>query len=166
MTMERLWAPWRLEYVQGPREDHCIFCVGEETAEDASRHILYRGQSSYVIMNRYPYSNGHLMVAPYRHTADLGDLEDHEALEIHHLLVMAQQVLRESCRAQGFNIGWNIGTAAGAGIAEHIHLHLVPRWSGDTNYMTVCADVRIVPDHLETSYRRLLDCFSALAAKR
>ncbi len=161
--MKRLWAPWRLEYVQGPREDQCVFCVSDESEDDASRLILFRGDASFVIMNRYPYSNGHLMIAPYRHIDELGSLDDREALDIHRLMVMSQQVLSESCRAQGFNIGWNIGAAAGAGITDHIHLHLVPRWSGDTNFMTVCADVRVVPDHLETSYQQLLECFASKA---
>ncbi len=158
--MDRLWAPWRLEYIQGPEDDCCIFCVDEDPAEDQSRLIVVRGEYSYVIMNRYPYSNGHLMVSPYRHLSDLADLGDHEILEIHQLLVQSQRVLREVCAAQGFNIGWNIGQASGAGIADHIHMHIVPRWIGDSNFMPVLAGTRVIPQHIETTYTLLARAFS------
>ena len=158
--MDRLWAPWRLEYIQGPEDDCCIFCVDEDPAEDQSRLIVVRGEYSYVIMNRYPYSNGHLMVSPYRHLSDSADLGDHEILEIHQLLVQSQRVLREVCAAQGFNIGWNIGQASGAGIADHIHMHIVPRWIGDSNFMPVLAGTRVIPQHIEITYSLLAKAFS------
>ena len=158
--MDRLWAPWRLEYIQGPEDDCCIFCVDEDPAEDQSRLIVMRGECSYVIMNRYPYSNGHLMVSPYRHLSEPAKLENREILEIHQLMVRSQSVLRDVCAAQGFNVGWNIGKAAGAGIADHIHMHIVPRWSGDSNFMPILADTRVIPQHLERTYALLAKAFS------
>ena len=158
--MDRLWAPWRLEYIQGPEDDCCIFCVDEDLAEDQSRLIVVRGEYSYVIMNRYPYSNGHLMVSLYRHLSDPADLENREVLEIHQLMVRSQTVLREVCAAQGFNVGWNIGSAAGAGIADHIHMHIVPRWRGDSNFMPILADTRVIPQHIERTYALLAEAFS------
>ncbi|MCF6238878.1 MAG: HIT domain-containing protein [Candidatus Marinimicrobia bacterium] len=157
--MDRLWAPWRLEYIQGPEDDCCIFCVDEDPAEDQSRLIVERGEYSYVIMNRYPYSNGHLMVSPYRHLSDPGELEEREVLEIHQLMVCSQRILREVCAAQGFNVGWNIGQAAGAGIADHIHMHIVPRWRGDSNFMPILADTRVIPQHIERTYTLLAKAF-------
>jgi ATP adenylyltransferase len=158
--MDRLWAPWRLEYIQGPEDDCCIFCVDENPAEDQSRLIVVRGEYSYVIMNRYPYSNGHLMVSPYRHLSDPGELENREVLEIHQLMVHSQKVLRDVCGAQGYNVGWNIGQASGAGIADHIHMHIVPRWIGDSNFMPVLAGTRVIPQHIERTYSLLAKAFS------
>jgi ATP adenylyltransferase len=157
--MEKLWAPWRLEYIQGPEADRCVFCLNDDSAEDQSRLVLMRGEHSFVIMNRFPYSNGHLMVAPYRHIGEQATLEREEVWETHSLMVLCQDVLREVCSAQGFNIGWNIGQVAGAGIADHIHLHVVPRWQGDTNFMPVLADVRVVPQHLDTTWNHLRRAF-------
>jgi ATP adenylyltransferase len=111
-------------------------------------------------MNRYPYTNGHLLVAPFRHTADLADLNELEALEMHRLLVLAKAVLKECVAPQGFNIGMNLGQVAGAGVADHLHMHIVPRWQGDTNFMPVFADVRIIPEHLEETYSRLAEAFA------
>ena len=157
--MERLWAPWRLAYIQGPVDDCCIFCVDEDSAEDQMRLIVARGECSYVIMNRYPYSNGHLMVSPYRHLSDTAELENREVLEIHQLTIRCQAALRTVCSAQGFNLGWNIGPAAGAGIADHIHMHIVPRWAGDSNFMPILADTRVIPQHIETTYSLLTKAF-------
>ncbi len=157
--MKQLWAPWRLDYIQGPEDDGCIFCVDEESADDQKRLIVVRGEHSYVIMNRYPYSNGHLMVSPYRHLSDTAELERHEVLEIHQLMVRSQSVLRDICASQGFNVGWNIGPAAGAGIADHIHMHIVPRWVGDSNFMPILADLRVIPQHIETTYSLLAKAF-------
>jgi ATP adenylyltransferase len=157
--MDRLWAPWRVEYIQGQEEDHCIFCVDEDSANDQARLIVIRGKHSYVIMNRYPYSSGHLMVAPYRHLADTAELENHEALEIHQLMVRSQRVLRDVSAAQGFNVGWNIGQVAGAGVADHIHMHIVPRWAGDSNFMPILAETRVIPEHIETTYSLLTKAF-------
>jgi ATP adenylyltransferase len=159
--MEQLWAPWRLEYIQSPGSDGCIFCLDESTADDRARLVVMRGRHSFVIMNRYPYSNGHLMVSPYRHLADFAELEEHETLDIHRLTVLCQKALRDVCAAQGFNVGWNLGQVAGAGVAGHIHVHIVPRWAGDCNFMPVLADTRVIPQHIEGTYALLVKAFAA-----
>ena len=158
--MDRLWAPWRLEYIQGPAAEDCIFCIGADRTEDPERLVVARGKSCYVMMNRYPYSNGHLLVSPYRHLADPADLEAPEIVELHRLMVLSQGVLRDTCCAEGFNVGWNFGQAAGAGIAAHIHMHIVPRWSGDSNFMPILADTRVIPQHIEKTYSLLVNAFS------
>ena len=160
--MKRLWAPWRLEYIQGPEANVCIFCVDDDTLADRERLILVRREFCCLMMNRYPYANGHLMVSPYRHLGDTSDLEEAEVLEIHHLMIEGQAVLREVCAAQGFNVGWNLGRAAGAGIADHIHLHIVPRWVGDNNFMPILADTRVIPQHIEKTYDLLAKAFARL----
>jgi len=148
--MERLWAPWRLEYVQAARADECVFCLGE-SGDDEGRLVLHRGTHCFIIMNRFPYSNGHLMVAPLRHVADPGLLDGNEVSELHRLTMVCRDLLLECCRAQGFNVGMNLGAVAGAGVTAHLHQHIVPRWLGDTNYMPVLADVRVIPQHLEAT---------------
>ena len=157
--MDQLWAPWRLEYIQSPGDNCCIFCLDTDPADDQARLIVARGEHCYVIMNRYPYSNGHLMVSPYRHLSDPADLENHEVLEIHQLMVRSQSVLRDVCAAQGFNVGWNLGHVAGAGITDHIHMHIVPRWAGDSNFMPILADIRVIPQHIEKTYALLARAF-------
>ena len=159
--MEQLWAPWRLDYIQGEKDEaDCIFCLGNRADEDNERLVLDRTPLACVLMNRYPYSNGHLLIAPHRHTADLDSLSEAEVLDMYRLLRRSRQVLCERVGAQGFNIGMNLGRIAGAGIAEHLHLHIVPRWSGDTNFMPVFADIRVIPQHLLTTYELLRDGFS------
>ena len=153
--MDRLWAPWRLDYITGEKIEGCIFCVFPQLDEDRKHHILYRGKYAYIIMNAFPYSNGHLLVPPYRHIADINDLTPEESLEIMQLTQMCSSALKAICRPDGFNIGINMGTAAGAGIADHLHLHIVPRWNGDTNFMPVFADVKVIPEALETTYDKL-----------
>lgn len=161
--MKQLWAPWRMDYIQ---DDHrtegkgCIFCVRETGPEDVQRLILHRGEHAFVMMNRFPYTNGHLMVVPYRHTCDLDALGDVEVLEMHRLLGASQQVLSEYMNPQGFNIGVNLGQAGGAGVTDHLHTHLVPRWSGDTNFMPVFSEVRVIPQHLEETYHLLAAAFA------
>ena len=152
--MERLWAPWRLEYVQGPGGSGCIFCLGA-ASEDEARLVLHRGQHCFIIMNRFPYSNGHLMVAPLRHVADPGLLDAAEVAELHRLTTVSREILRKVGKAQGFNIGMNLGAVAGAGVADHLHQHIVPRWAGDTNFMPVFADVRVIPQHLQATCQQL-----------
>jgi ATP adenylyltransferase len=145
-----LWAPWRLEYVkQADQQEGCVFCdeVSGALPEEESL-LVHRGAAAIAILNKYPYSSGHLMVAPSRHLGSLGDLTDEEALEVHRLSVTAVETLGTIYEPDGFNIGWNLGRAAGAGIADHVHLHVVPRWSGDTNFMPVLADVKVLPEHL------------------
>jgi len=161
--MKQLWAPWRMTYIRGEAEkpeDGCIFCIRDILGEDRERLILHRGDHAFVLMNKYPYTNGHLMVAPYRHTADPAELSEAEALEMHRLLVFCRDALRERIAPHGFNIGMNLGQVAGAGIADHLHLHVVPRWSGDTNFMPVFADVRVIPQHLEATYEHLAVAFA------
>ena len=158
--MKQLWAPWRMEYLQSDGSQQCIFCIGDKTGEDRERLILFRGAFGFVIMNHYPYSNGHLMVAPYRHLADPGGLTADEALEMHSLTVASQTILRQAFGAEGFNLGMNIGAPAGAGVVGHIHQHIVPRWSGDNNFMPVLADVRVIPEHLASTYQRLSEAFA------
>lgn len=160
--MERLWAPWRLEYITGDKIDGCIFCVFPKEDKDRDRRILARGKSAYVIMNTFPYSNGHLLIVPYRHVGELTDLNDEESLEVMQLVQTSLKVLSEVCGPEGFNVGVNQGTAAGAGIAEHVHMHIVPRWNGDTNYMPVLADVKVIPEALETTYDKLKPIFNKL----
>ncbi len=160
--MERLWAPWRLEYVQAAPSRHCVFCL-EDPGEDEARLVLHRGESCFIIMNRFPYSNGHLMVAPLRHVADPGELADGEVAELHQFTVVCRDLLHATCQPKGFNIGMNVGEVAGAGIRDHLHQHIVPRWPGDTNFMPVLADVRVIPQHLETTYRQLRTALERLA---
>ena len=145
-----LWAPWRLEYIRQANElEGCVFCaeVEGELSEDESL-LVRRGESAIVILNKYPYSSGHLMAAPSRHVGSLGELRDDEALALHRLSVAAVAALGRAYGPDGYNLGWNLGHVAGAGITDHVHLHVVPRWSGDTNFMPVLADVKVLPEHL------------------
>ncbi len=150
-----LWAPWRMAYIGGTRTEGCLFC--EKAREDADRTtlILHRGPLTYVVMNLYPYANGHLMIVPYRHCAGLDQLSSEESLEIMQAARHCVQVLQRAFQAEGFNVGFNLGKAAGAGIAEHVHLHVVPRWVGDTNFMPVLADTKVMPEYLEAGYEKL-----------
>ena len=157
-----LWAPWRLEYIQQAGEDEgCVFCAeaAGEVAEDDSL-LVRRGTSAIVILNKFPYSSGHLLVAPIRHVAELGGLTSDEALELHRLAVAGVEALGLTYGPAGFNLGWNLGHAAGAGIADHVHLHVVPRWSGDTNFMPVLADVKVLPEHLLETRNRLREAWA------
>ena len=156
--MQRLWAPWRMSYIDGndrPVAPGCIFCLRDLSEEDEARLVVQRGHHACVLMNRYPYNNGHLMIAPFRHTASLSELTADEVLEMHHLTIQAQSALDEVMHPHGFNLGFNLGRDAGAGIIDHLHLHLVPRWQGDTNFMPVLSEVRTIPQHLEETWRLL-----------
>jgi ATP adenylyltransferase len=145
-----LWAPWRLEYIQGADEtDGCVFC------SPAAELVVHRGEEAYVLLNRYPYTSGHLLIVPIRHVGDLGALTDSEALEIHRLAVSALAALKAEYAPDAHNLGWNLGRSAGAGIVDHVHLHVVPRWSGDTNFMPVLANVRVIPEALAETCVRL-----------
>ena len=160
--MERLWAPWRLEYIVAGKHEGCIFCDFPGEEDDEKNHILARGEHAYVIMNAFPYSNGHLLIPTYRHVDDLTELTDEESLEMMQLAQVSCAALREVCKPDGFNIGMNLGTVAGAGIADHIHAHVVPRWNGDTNFMPVLADVKVIPEALESTYSKLKAAFDRL----
>lgn len=157
--MERLWAPWRMEYILNNKPADCIFCLPPEMECDRDRLLVYRSRLSLVMLNRYPYTNGHLLIAPNRHTADLEGLTDEEMLDLFRTLGLCKRILQETARPDGFNIGINLGRAAGAGVEDHIHLHIVPRWGGDTNFMSVIPDVRIMPENLTVTFDRLLPAF-------
>ena len=152
-----LWAPWRLEYIQQADEHSgCVFCdEAGGTIDPAASLLVHRGDRAIVLLNKYPYSSGHVMVAPRRHVGELVDLADAEALEIHRHTAAAVETLRAVYAPDGFNVGWNLGRVAGAGIADHVHLHVVPRWSGDTNFMPVLADVKVIPEALAETAARL-----------
>ena len=159
--MDRIWAPWRMAYIEESEKPFgCIFCEFPKQQDDVGLHILYRGERAFVILNAYPYTNGHLMVAPYRHGADMDALEPEELLEMMRLTRRCVNALKEAFSPEGFNIGMNVGRVAGAGIADHLHMHIVPRWNGDTNFMAVCGDVRVVPQHLSVTYERLTGPFA------
>ena len=161
--MEILWAPWRIEYILGPKPDACVFCIPEHTKEDVERLILYRGTHAFVVMNKYPYNSGHLLVTPYRHIMDFSLLTAHETAEIMYLLQQSSEILQNDMKAQGINVGLNLGEAAGAGIREHLHFHVVPRWNGDSSFMAVMTDIRTIPQHLTETYTMLKPRFSCLA---
>jgi len=152
MPEERLWAPWRLEYIKGPKPDECIFCTKPQAGDDRGSYIIQRGEHCFAILNAYPYNNGHLMISPYRHLPSIEELEGDALLE---LMTMAQSgiaALREAYGPEGFNLGINQGKVAGAGVEHHIHLHVVPRWGADTNFMPVITNARVLPQSLDASY--------------
>ena len=148
-----------MAYIEGARSDGCLFCEKPHEGGERKNLILSRGPLTYVVMNLFPYSNGHLMIVPYRHCADLTQLSPEESLEIMQSAQRCTQILQEGFRAEGFNIGFNLGKVAGAGIADHIHLHIVPRWMGDTNFMPVLADTKVMPEYLEVGYDKLYPLF-------
>jgi ATP adenylyltransferase len=158
----RIWAPWRLAYVKDASKDieeDCIFCAKPAQDDDAANLIVHRGEHSFVILNLYPYTNGHLMVAPYEHCGRLQDLSTETTAEMMSLAQRAMGRLEEVYDPQGYNVGFNQGRVAGAGVEHHIHLHVVPRWGGDTNFMPVIADTRVMPQTLEQSYEALKGAF-------
>ncbi|MFH0944094.1 MAG: HIT domain-containing protein [Planctomycetota bacterium] len=154
-----LWAPWRMAYIDRPRTTGCLLCDLARDDDDRTNLILCRGPRAYVLMNRFPYNNGHLMIVPYRHCAELDQVSADDSLEIMQEVQRATRILHQAFGAEGFNVGLNLGKAAGAGIAEHIHMHVVPRWVGDTNFMPVLADTRVMPDYLEATYAKLVPFF-------
>jgi ATP adenylyltransferase len=160
--MDNLWAPWRIDYILSEKEKGCIFCNKPKENKDLDNLILYRGKKSFVIMNRYPYNSGHLMVVPFRHIMHFEKLEDKELLEINKLLKFSISILKKQMNPEGFNIGLNLGKPAGAGIDEHLHFHIVPRWTGDTNFMPVFSDTRIVPQLIKDTYMNLKEDFEEI----
>jgi ATP adenylyltransferase len=163
LAAERLWAPWRLQYIQGEKTDECIFCA-KPALEDESALIVRRGDRCFVMLNAFPYTSGHVMVAPYEHTADLAELDEATALELMTLTQESIRAIRMAYSPEGFNVGANLGTVAGAGVADHLHFHVVPRWEGDTNFMSVIGEVRVLPESLEDTQRRLKEAFAGLRA--
>ncbi len=153
--MKHIWAPWRIEYILEEKPEGCILCEKPKEDKDAQNYILYRGDKNFIIMNLYPYNPGHLLVASYRHIRSLEELTEEERNEHFELVSRSITVLREAFSPDGFNLGVNIGKVAGAGIDDHFHSHIVPRWQGDTNYMTVLADIRVVPQALAGTYKTL-----------
>jgi ATP adenylyltransferase len=153
--MKHIWAPWRIEYIRSEKPKGCILCDKPKENRDAENLILFRGKDNFVIMNLYPYNPGHLMVAPYRHVDSPERLTDEERFEHFNLTMLCLKVLREELSPGGMNLGANLGRAAGAGIDEHTHTHVVPRWNGDTNFITVVGDVRVVGEALADTYKKL-----------
>jgi len=154
--MKRLWAPWRMEYIgseKRPDKGKCFLCV--DASSDDQALVLVRKPAAFVIMNKYPYSNGHVMVVPNRHVGSLEDLRDEELLEMMRLVRTVSAVLRQEMSIEGLNVGINVGKAAGAGLEDHIHIHVVPRWVGDTNFMPVAGETKVISEHLYETYRRL-----------
>ena len=155
----QLWAPWRLEYItQADEETGCIFCRAA-AGSDEEGLVVRRGEHAFALLNKFPYASGHLMVASYRHVGEFGDLTDEEALEVHRLGERGFGALAEVYGAQGYNLGWNLGRIAGAGVVDHVHLHVVPRWAGDTNFMPVLAGVKVLPEHLLQTRSRLAEAW-------
>ncbi len=158
--MDTLWAPWRMEYIKSEKPQGCIFCTKPKERDDEKNLIVARGETCFVIMNYYPYNNGHMMVVPYRHISELKELSTEERAEMMALLARSTEVLKTQMAPHGFNIGMNLGKAAGAGIDDHLHMHIVPRWSADTNFMPVLGHTKVVPDALRTTWKELYDLFN------
>ena len=163
--MERLWRPWRINYVRNIesfRDEECIFCSKAELSDDKESLILYRGDTAFIIMNLYPYNTGHVMVTPYRHVGELELLEEAEMKELMDLTALAIKAIKREMNPQGFNLGINLGKAAGAGFDEHVHMHIVPRWQGDTNFMPVVGESKVMPENIADTYDRLLKSLDAV----
>lgn len=152
---ERLWSPWRMQYILSDKSGDCVLCEAARSDDDAGHFVLERGRHNFVIMNLYPYNNGHLMVVPYRHVAGLEDLDDEILAEAMCLVRECTALLSHVMHPEGFNVGINLGKAAGAGLHEHLHIHIVPRWVGDTNFMPVLGETRVVPELVVESYKKL-----------
>lgn len=160
--MKNLWAPWRIDYILGPKPDECVFCLPSDLKEDEQRLVLYRGRTCFVIMNKFPYNNGHIMVCPYRHVMAIEDLDASESQEVMELLQRCASILKEHFHCEGINIGLNQGQAAGAGIREHLHFHLVPRWNGDSSFIAVMDDARCIPQYLAETWSQLKPYFDGV----
>lgn len=165
--MDKLWAPWRSKYItkmgskKGGILKGCIFCSKPRAKKDKANHIVFRSRHSFAILNIYPYNNGHIMIVPYRHVNDTAKLNDEEALDLIHLLKKSQELLSKTMNPDGYNIGINIGKAAGAGLKDHVHIHLVPRWLGDVNFMPVFTSTKVISESLDALYDKLKKCSRA-----
>ena len=153
--MERIWAPWRIQYIQMEKPEGCILCEKPKQNKDDLNYILHRGEKNFIILNSYPYNPAHLMIAPYRHVASLEELTEAERHEHFEIVSRSVKILRQVFNPGGFNIGINLGKVAGAGIDDHCHTHIVPRWQGDTNFMPVQADIKVLPEALADTYQKL-----------
>lgn len=161
--MKRLWAPWRMIYIKGlDEEEGCIFCKKSKEGEEEKNLVLFRGKTCFVLLNLFPYNSGHLMAAPFRHLGELNELTDEEGLELFHLVQHSLKVLKDVLKPDGFNVGMNLGRTAGAGYEDHVHVHIVPRWNGDTNFMPVISDTKVVPQALRETYKALHPAFTEL----
>jgi ATP adenylyltransferase len=162
--MNTLWAPWRMSYILGNEKKYkgCIFEAAAEQTCDRDKLVLFRDDATVVLLNRFPYANGHLLVAPTRHVADLTDLSDDEAARLIGQVRSSTAILKKQLRPNGFNIGLNLGEVAGAGIADHLHFHIIPRWHGDHNFMATIAETRTIPEHIDQTFNRLIDDFQSL----
>ena len=160
--MRNLYAPWRMEYVGGPQRADCLFCGARQAppADDRRNLVVHRAEDAMVLMNRFPYNNGHLMVAPRAHVGSLTDLDDDQTLALMRLVRRSLRVLQGLMSPEGYNVGVNLGRVAGAGIPDHVHVHLVPRWGGDTNFMPVLAEVKVVNEHLDRTWEKLTAAFA------
>ncbi|HLZ81792.1 MAG TPA: HIT domain-containing protein [Ktedonobacteraceae bacterium] len=161
--MEHLWAPWRMAYIapETPQPQGCIFCTQPAENRDEEHHILFRGEHCFMMLNLYPYNNGHLMIAPYQHVGTIEGLPQETLTELMTQAQLALKALRAAMKPDGFNMGINQGKVAGAGFADHMHLHIVPRWNGDTNFMPVVADTKVMPEHLDVVYQKLKEAIAA-----
>ncbi len=159
--MEFLWSPWRYAYIAsaGTPISACVFCIGEDQTRDSERLVLYRGHHNFIILNMFPYTSGHLMIAPYAHIASIAESSADQTTEMMELAKRAITALKSEYRPEGFNVGMNLGLVAGAGVRDHYHLHIVPRWAGDANFMTVVGETRVLPEALPTTYERLKKTF-------
>jgi len=158
--MNYLWSPWRMEYIDNPdKEEGCVFCNAQAKEDGAENLIAYRGERAYVILNRYPYTSGHLMAIPFEHVSNLEELDSETRAEMMELTSRCTTILKNIYRPQGFNVGVNIGEAAGAGVLGHVHIHIVPRWKGDTNFMSSVGQTRVLPEALEDTYQRVKNAF-------
>jgi ATP adenylyltransferase len=164
--VETLWAPWRVQYFEKEPRDRDFLATAGRTSDDAEHLVITRRKNAFLMMNRYPYTVGHLMVVPYRKVAELSALGDNEVIELWNLVVHAQTLLRAAVKAQGFNIGLNLGECAGAGVPDHLHIHIVPRWSGDTNFMPLISGVRVLSDGLRALYDKLMEAQTKMDAPR
>lgn len=156
--LKKLWAPWRMEYIEAintEKNENCIFCDKPSQNKDEKNFIVYRGKTCFIILNIYPYNNGHLMLVPYKHTSELTELDSETRLELMHMINIAMEAIKNVMRPDGFNVGVNFGRTAGAGITEHLHIHLVPRWNGDTNFMPVIGCTKVICESLEDTYDKL-----------
>jgi ATP adenylyltransferase len=160
--MDRLWTPWRYNYVStGLPDNECIFCAKAASTDDSGNYVLLRAERNFALLNLYPYTNGHVMIAPYEHVATLEEAHPETVAEMMRLTVRAEKALRELYKPGGINIGMNIGQCAGAGLAGHIHMHVLPRWTGDASFMTTVGETRVLPEDLETTWRRLTQALNA-----
>ena len=160
--MNHIWSPWRMKYIESNKAEECIFCSAHQKEDSPENLIPFRGERAFVILNRFPYTSGHLMVVPFDHRPNLEELDARTRAEIMELTTRCMAVLRSIYHPQAFNMGANIGEAAGAGVKSHVHIHIVPRWAGDTNFMSILGETRVLPEVLETTYRRVRQGFEGI----